>query len=81
MLDELDFLYRSDMARKLLFYYQPEMSEAEMAKQNSMKSVKRDKNEKPIEGKYKDRKFGGKVAPACADYCSCIYFQVRTSCS
>ena len=55
MLDELDFLYRSDMARKLLFYYQPELTEVELAEQNSMKKVKRQQTDPPVEGKYKDR--------------------------
>lgn len=41
ILDELDFLYKSDCARKITFFYQPDGTEEDLADLKELKSVKK----------------------------------------
>ena len=57
ILDELDHLYKSDTARKLLFYYQPDAQLEEVSHEESEDvGDKEEKKEGIVEGiRYKDR--------------------------
>ena len=41
ILDELDFLYKSDCARKITFFYQPDWTEEDDADLKELKSVRK----------------------------------------
>ena len=43
MLDDLDFLYKNDMARKVLFFYQPKGDEVEPEEDTSRKKDPRER--------------------------------------
>ena len=58
MLDDLDFLYKSDNARKILFYFQPEETKEDEEEKNALKTRKTNRNISVMQKKDEEKKPG-----------------------
>ena len=60
MLDDLDFLYKSDNARKILFYFQPEETKEDDEERNALRTRKTNRNISVMQKKDEEKKPGNK---------------------
>ena len=58
MLDDLDFLYKSDNARKILFYFQPEESKDDEAEINALRTRRTNRNISVMQRRDEEKKPG-----------------------
>ena len=80
MLDDLDFLYKSDNARKILFYFQPEETKEDEEEKNALKTRKTNRNISVMQKKDEEKKPGMKLSGYSPDNLT-LYSQPRRSCS
>ena len=61
MLDDLDFLYKSDNARKILFYYQPEENKEDEEEKLAIRKMRTQRNITTMQKKDEERKPAKKI--------------------